>query len=87
MDLASLHDMLAPGAKLPANAKEVKQKTETAAMSASASFFIIHSSFNLVKHSVNKLSLKALRKATSSKLSNELSKHIIYKRNLSKGIS
>tara|TARA_Y100000780_G_scaffold182200_1_gene168168 strand:- start:135 stop:404 length:270 start_codon:yes stop_codon:yes gene_type:complete len=48
MDLASLQDMLAPGAKLPANAKVVKHKTDTAVMSASASLFIVHSSLTLV---------------------------------------
>jgi hypothetical protein len=48
IDLASLQDMLAPGAKLPANAKVVKHKTDTAVISASASLFIIHSSLTLV---------------------------------------
>jgi hypothetical protein len=48
MDLASLQVTLAPGAKLPANAKVVKHKTDTAVMSTSASFFIIHSSLTLV---------------------------------------
>jgi hypothetical protein len=43
MDLASLQDILAPGAKLPANAKVVKHKTDTAVISTSASFFIISS--------------------------------------------
>jgi hypothetical protein len=41
MLLALLQVTLAPGAKLPANAKAVKHKTDTAVMSASASFFII----------------------------------------------
>jgi hypothetical protein len=48
MDLASLQVMLAPGAKLPANAKVVKHKTDTAVISTSASLFIIHSSLTLV---------------------------------------
>jgi hypothetical protein len=39
--LAPLQDMLAPGAKLPANAKVVKHKTDTAVISTITIFFII----------------------------------------------
>jgi hypothetical protein len=66
--------MLAPGAKLPANAKEVKQKTETAVMSASASLFIMVISLTLVKHSVNKLS-SGTKKSYLLQTLNELSKY------------
>jgi hypothetical protein len=71
MDLASLQVILAPGAKLPANAKAVKHKTDTAVMSASASLFIIHSSLTLVKHSVYKLSSGAVKPASPPNSSNE----------------
>jgi len=71
MDLASLQVIVAPGAKLPANAKVVKHKTDTAVMSASASLFIIHSSLTLVKHSVYKLSSGAVKPASPPNSSNE----------------
>ena len=41
MDLAPLQDMLATGAKLPANDKAAKHKTDTAVISAITIFFII----------------------------------------------
>jgi hypothetical protein len=66
--------MLAPGAKLPANAKEVKQKTETAVMSASASLFIISSPLPWLNIQLTSFP-QALKIATPSKLSNELSKY------------
>jgi hypothetical protein len=71
MDLASVQVTVAPGAKLPANAKVVKHKTDTAVMSASASLFIIHSSLTLVKHSVYKLSSGAVKPASPPNSSNE----------------
>jgi hypothetical protein len=70
MEEASLQLVLAPGAILPANAKAVRQKTETAVMSTSASFFIVLSSLTQVKHSVNQL-FSGLKTAASSLPSNK----------------